>query len=205
LRFELGADTTPVGGLAAVDEAAVDGFMHLIRRLVPLLHPLLQRFGDDSRQVVVELGAPIIADPVKHAWRMLIHVSRDLSLGNFSHKTKAKLTFSMHSATMRVQAPYAPLNYCPHSFRPILSLKSLIAIQLTQLQLVAGWGGHRNAVQELALGLEGEETRDHLEQRHPQRPEISGIRRPVGFLRSRADEAQDQRQFRAGISYFQLN
>jgi hypothetical protein len=77
-RARGGRAAAPVDGLAAVDEAAVHGLVHLVHRLVPTLHPLLQRLGDDPRQVVVEEGPPVVAEPVEHAGSHLVHVPRDL-------------------------------------------------------------------------------------------------------------------------------
>jgi hypothetical protein len=44
---------------------------------------------------------------------------------------------------------------------------------------------HRDAVEELALGDEGEDARDHLEEGHPERPQVRRVRCAVRLLRER--------------------
>ena len=47
---------------------------------------------------------------------------------------------------------------------------------------VTGGSGHRDAVKELALGDEGENARDHLEERHPERPNVRRVPRVFRLL-----------------------
>ena len=173
----------PVKRLASVDEAAVDGLVHLVRGLVPQLDPLLQRARDHSREVVVEGGAPVVAQPVEHARRRLVHASGDLKMLEKISRTAFQIDTQvlpwLNDNGFAYQVPIAFVS--PIIFNPVVARNSKEYIS----QMFGGWkeaGEDRHAEEELAVGLEWQSPRGHFEEGNSQRPKVCGVRGTVRLL-----------------------